>query len=120
MIPAFQPVLYLFVCKHTDVGGGLLAEGILPICQDGAIDESQVFALRVMQLELGEHTEGSGQGQRVGHQQQPHYVQPGGLSAVGDNRGPQSALPQREGTGPYLLLHCLRHGAGCANELSGL
>lgn len=86
---AEQAVLYLFICKHTDVGGGLLAEGILPICQNGAIDESQVFTLRVMQLELGEHTKGSGQVQHLGRQQ---YIQPVDLSAVGD-KGPQSPLP---------------------------
>lgn len=45
--------LYLFVCKHTDVGGGLLTKGVFPICQYGAVEESQVFTFRVMKLELG-------------------------------------------------------------------
>lgn len=44
--------LYLFICKHADVGGGLLTKGIFPICQYGAIEESQVFTFRVMKLEL--------------------------------------------------------------------
>lgn len=47
------PFLYLFICKDTNVGGGLLAKGIFPICQYGAVEESQVFTYRVMKLELG-------------------------------------------------------------------
>ena len=54
-----SPFLYLFICKHTDVGGGLLTKGILPICQYGAVEESQVFAFRVMKLELGTAHTGS-------------------------------------------------------------
>lgn len=48
-----SPFLYLFICKHTDVGGGLLTKDIFPISQYGAIEKSQVFAFRVMKLELG-------------------------------------------------------------------
>lgn len=54
-----SPFLYLFICKHADVGGGLLTKGIFPICQDGAVEESQVFAFRVMKLELGKNQTGS-------------------------------------------------------------
>lgn len=51
--PESSLLLYLFICKHADVGGGLLAEGVLPVRQDGAVEEGQVFALRVMERELG-------------------------------------------------------------------
>lgn len=54
-----SPFLYLFVCKHTDVGGGLLTKGVFPICQYGAVEESQVFTFRVMKLELGTAQTGS-------------------------------------------------------------
>lgn len=59
LVPEKSLFLYLFICKHTDVGGGLLAKGIFPICQYGAIEESQVFTLRVMKLELGTAQRGS-------------------------------------------------------------
>lgn len=59
LVPENSLFLYLFICKHTDVGGGLLTKGIFPICQYGAIEESQVFTLRVMKLELGTAQRGS-------------------------------------------------------------
>lgn len=59
LVPEKGPFLYLFICKHTDVGGGLLAKGIFPICQYGAVEEGQVFTLRVMKLELGTAQRGS-------------------------------------------------------------
>lgn len=58
-VPEKSLFLYLFICKHTDVGGGLLAKGVFPICQYGAVEESQVFTLRVMKLELGTAQRGS-------------------------------------------------------------
>lgn len=51
--PESSLLLYLFIRKHADVGGGLLAEGVLPVRQYGAVEEGQVFALRVMERELG-------------------------------------------------------------------
>lgn len=58
-VPEESPFLYLLICKHADVGGGLLTEGIFPICQNGAVEESQVFTFRVMKLDLGTSQRGS-------------------------------------------------------------
>lgn len=59
LVPEKSLFLYLLICKHTDVGGRLLAKGIFPVRQYGAIEESQVFTLRVMKLELGTAQRGS-------------------------------------------------------------
>lgn len=86
-----SPFPYLLIGKHTDVGGGLLTKGIFPICQYGAVEESQVFTFWVMKLELGTAQTGSPTRAAVGQSAVRAAQLP--QETRGRGQGPTAAFP---------------------------
>ena len=64
LLAQHDPISHLAVGKHTEVSGGLFGELVFPVSQDGAVEEGQVWAVRVGDGDRGLHSCGEGVGCR--------------------------------------------------------